>query len=76
MTDHSDDSHTGTSGLVGTVKLIAATVIILVAILAVLMILDVIPGDVFGVFAKKALLIASILILASTAIALLLRRGR
>lgn len=76
MTDNSDDLHTGSSGLIGTVKLITATVIFLVATLAVLMILDVIPGDVFGAFAKKALLIASIVILASAAIALLMRTGR
>jgi hypothetical protein len=36
----------------------------------------VIPGDVFGVFAKKALLVASIVVLASTAVALLMRSGR
>ena len=73
MTDEPDDLQTGASGLLGVVKLITATLIFLVAGLAVLVILDVIPGDVFGVFAKKALLIGSVIVLASTAIALLIR---
>ncbi|MGB5306171.1 MAG: hypothetical protein WBO06_09870 [Gammaproteobacteria bacterium] len=76
MTDNSNDPHTGSSGLFGVAKLIAATVIVLIAGLAVLVLFDVIPGDVFGTFAKKALLTASILLLASAAIALLMRSGK
>jgi len=76
MTDNSNDLQTGTSGLAGVVKLISATIIFLVAGLAMLVILDVIPVDVFGVFAKKAVLIGSIILLASAAIALLMRPGK
>jgi hypothetical protein len=76
MTDNSDKEQPGSSGLIGVIKLIAATLIVLVAGLALLVVLEVIPGDVFGVFAKKALLVASIVVLASTAVALLMRSGR
>lgn len=76
MTDNHDDLQTGASGLAGVARLITATVILLIAGLAMLVILDVIPGDVFGTFAKKALLIASVFFLASAAIALLMRPGK
>jgi hypothetical protein len=68
-----DKSHTRASGLVGVIKLLAASVIVLVAALALLVVLEVIPGEVFGEFARKALLVASIVMLASAAIALLMR---
>ncbi len=76
MTEEPDSAPNGTSGLAGVVKLVTASVILLVAGLAVLVVLDIIPGDVFGDFAKKAVLIASIFVLASAAIALLIRRGK
>lgn len=76
MTDEPDTPQTGTSGLAGVVKLVTVSVISLVAGLAILMVLDIIPGDVFGEFAKKGVLIASIIVLASAAIALLIRGGR
>ena len=73
MSNDYDNPQTRSSGLVGAIKLLAASVIVLVAGLALLVVLDVIPGSVFGEFAKKALLVASIVILASAAIALLMR---
>jgi hypothetical protein len=76
MTDEPDTPQTGTSGLAGVVKLITATVIFMVAGLAVLVVLDIIPGEVFGEFAKKGVLVASIIVLASAAIALLMRGGK
>ena len=76
MTDKPDTGPTGTSGLAGVIRLVTATVIVMVAGLAVLVVLDVIPGDVFGELAKKGVLIASIIVLASAAIALLVRSGR
>jgi hypothetical protein len=76
MTDKSDSGQSGTSGLAGVVRLVTATVIVMVAGLAVLMVLDIIPGDVFGELAKKGVLIASIVVLASAAIALLVRGGK
>jgi len=62
-----------TSGLVGTIKLLLASGIVLVAGLALLVVLEVIPGEVFGELAQKALLVTSIIMLASVAIALLIR---
>jgi hypothetical protein len=76
MTDEPGSPQTGTSGLAGVVKLVTATLIFMVAGLAVLVVLDIIPGDVFSDFAKKAVLIASIIVLASAAIALLVRGGK
>ena len=73
MSNDYDNPQARSSGLVGVIKLLAASVIVLVAGLALLVVLDVIPGSVFGEFAKKALLVASIVILASAAIALLMR---
>jgi hypothetical protein len=68
-----DKPHARPSGLVATIKLLAASGIVLVAGLAVLVVLDVIPGQVFGELAEKALLVTSIVMLASAAIALLMR---
>ncbi|MDH3559687.1 MAG: hypothetical protein OEN52_01875 [Gammaproteobacteria bacterium] len=76
MTDEPGTPQPGTSGLAGVVRLVTASVIFMVAGLAVLMVLDIIPGDVFSEFAKKAVLIASIIVLASAAIALLVRGGK
>lgn len=76
MTEEPDTRQTGTSGLAGVVRLVTATLIFIVAGLAVLMVLDIIPGDVFGEFTKKGALIASIIVLASAAIALLMRGGK
>jgi len=73
MSNDYDNPQARSSGLVGVIKLLAASVIVLVASLALLVVIDVIPGSVFGEFAKKALLVASIVILASAAIALLMR---
>jgi hypothetical protein len=76
MSKDYDKPHARPSGLVGTIKLLAASGIVLVAGLAVLMVLDVIPGQVFGELAEKALLVTSIVMLASAAIALLIRRKK
>ena len=73
MSKDYDTPNARPSGLVGTIKLLAASGIILVAGLAVLVVLDVIPGQVFGELAEKALLVTSIVMLASAAIALLMR---
>ena len=76
MTDEPDTPQTRLSGLAGVIRLITATVVFIVGGLAVLMVLDIIPGEMFGEFAKKGVLIASIVVLASTAIALLMRSGK
>jgi hypothetical protein len=76
MTDEPGTPQTRTSGLAGVVKLVTATLILMVAGLAVLVVLDIIPGEVFSDFAKQAVLIASIIVLASAAIALLVRGGK
>lgn len=73
MSKDYDKPHARPSGLVATIKLLAASGIVLVAGLAVLVVLDVIPGQVFGELAEKALLVTSIVMLASVAIALLIR---
>ena len=73
MSNDYDKPQTRPSGLAGTIKLLAASVIVLVAGLALLVVLDIIPGEVFGELAEKALLVASIVMLASVAIALLMR---
>ena len=73
MSNDYDKPQALASGLVGVIKLLAASVIVLVAGLALLVVLDVIPGEMFGELAEKALLVASIVMLASAAIALLMR---
>ena len=73
MCNDYDKPQARASGLVGVIKLLAASVIVLVAGLALLVVLDVIPGEMFGELAEKALLVASIVMLASAAIALLMR---
>ena len=73
MSNDYDKPQVRTSGLVGVIKLLAASVIVLVAGLALLVVLDVIPGEIFGELTKKAVLVASIVMLASAAIALLMR---
>ena len=73
MSNDYDNPEERASGLVGTIKLLAVSVIVLVAGLALLVVLDVLPGEVFGELAEKALLVASIVMLASVAIALLMR---
>ena len=73
MRNDYDKPQERTSGLVGTIKLLLASGIVLVAGLALLVVLEVIPAEVFGVLARKALLVTSIVMLASVAIALLVR---
>lgn len=76
MTNEPGTPQRAASGLAGVFRLLVATLILLVAGLAVLVVLDVIPGDVFGELARKGVLIASIVVLASASIALLVRGGR
>ena len=76
MNNDYDNPQTRASGLVGVIKLLAASVIVLVAGLALLVVLEVIPGEVFSELTQKALLIASIVMLASVAIGLLMRSKR
>jgi len=73
MSNDYDKPQDRASGLVGTIKLLIASGIVLVASLALLVVLEVIPRQVFGELAEKALLVTSIVMLASVAIALLMR---
>ena len=73
MNNDYDNPQTRASGLVGVIKLLAVSVIVLVAGLALLVVLEVIPGEVFSELTQKALLIASIVMLASVAVGLLMR---
>ena len=73
MNNDYDNPQTRASGLFGTIKLLAVSIIVVVAGLALLVVLEVIPGEVFSELTQKALLIASIVMLASVAIGLLIR---
>ena len=71
-----EDRPAGSPALAGSAKLIAGIAILLVAALAILVVLDAISLEMFGEFARKVLLTASIVVLASIAIGLLSRIGK
>lgn len=76
MMNSTSQQHENGSGLVGSLRAVAAIIVIVMALFGALVVLDVIALDNAGEFFKKTALLTVILVFASGLVAVLLKSGK